>query len=262
VEWADNVRVKKARDKLIEHVVEVQKKIRTCEGCGLCCTAAYNSVAILPLEAHRIRAWIERLPFERRAELLRRIETTIRRFGLDGSGRDRNYTCAFLEKDFTCALPFEVKPIACLSFNPVHRERCEMEVVQFLRAHRLEEKDNEARGFSPKRLAIPVAVKLAVLERSTGKRRLTKREAKRTGAGSPQESGESLRSAAPASGTRGAVTFAGTSPRPIQPGLLDGATPATASADALTADPAGALKTTERRTKRQRKSNRLSKETR
>src|SRR5262245_4626762 len=123
------------RIELIEHVRSVQREVRTCEGCGLCCTETYNSVRILPVEARRIADHLASLPTTRRAALDARILESIRRFRLEPRVERQPYTCPFLEADFTCALPFDVKPVACLAFNPVTPDHCEMEVALFDRAH-------------------------------------------------------------------------------------------------------------------------------
>src|SRR5688572_13480755 len=84
------------RAALEAHVVEVQRTIRSCAGCGLCCTSAHNAVQILPLEAERVARWIEAQPAERSAELRARVERTIRRHRLEDDAEPRLYTCAFL----------------------------------------------------------------------------------------------------------------------------------------------------------------------
>src|SRR5687768_4635001 len=103
------------RAQLIEHVRTVQRDVRSCEGCGLCCTEAYNSVRILPTEAGRIATHLGTLPEARRKTLVVRMGAAIRKFRLEPRLDRQPYTCPFLEADFTCTLPFDVKPVACLA---------------------------------------------------------------------------------------------------------------------------------------------------
>jgi 23S rRNA pseudouridine2605 synthase len=146
------------RAQLVEHVRQVQRRVRTCEGCGLCCTAAYNSVRILPVEARRIARHVASLPGGRGEDLLGRLRLAVEKFGLKARGGRQPYTCPFLEADSTCALPFDVKPVACLSFNPVSEDRCEMDAGRFELAHAAAASENEAAGSSRLRVPIPVAV--------------------------------------------------------------------------------------------------------
>jgi 23S rRNA pseudouridine2605 synthase len=146
------------RARLLEHVRRVQGSIRTCEGCGLCCTEAFNSVRILPIEGRRIAAHLGALPAARAAELLGRARDAVRRFRLRPGPARQAYTCPFLEPDATCALPFDVKPVACLAFNPVTAERCEMQDERFDAAHAAQEAANRAAGLASRRHPIPVAV--------------------------------------------------------------------------------------------------------
>lgn len=148
----------KARDQLQAHVVDVQRTVRSCAGCGLCCTVEHNAVAILPIEAERIAAHLETLPMTRRQAFRRRVSRVIQKFRL----RTRVaafYTCPFLERDFTCALPMDVKPTACLSFNPLHAERCEQEAGWFHRVHDDLERENQRRGLTTVASPIPVAIR-------------------------------------------------------------------------------------------------------
>jgi 23S rRNA pseudouridine2605 synthase len=146
------------RAQLIEHVRTVQREVRTCDGCGLCCTEAYNSVRILPTEAARIAAHLGTLPGARREALVARIGAAIKRFRLEPRLERQPYTCPFLEPDFTCTLPFDVKPVACLAFNPVDEDHCEMDVDWFERARGAQARANGKSGESGRRFPIPVAV--------------------------------------------------------------------------------------------------------
>jgi 23S rRNA pseudouridine2605 synthase len=158
------------RAQLVEHVRDVQRAVRTCEGCGLCCTEAYNSVRILPIEASRIATHLRSLPDVRRAELAARISAAIARFRLEARIDRQPYTCPFLEPDFTCALPFDVKPVACLAFNPVDADRCEMDARRFEAAHGRAARGNKQAGLPALRVPIPVAVQAAMPGVGPGRR--------------------------------------------------------------------------------------------
>lgn len=75
-------------------------------------------------EARLIVAHLERAP-EDLGHWRNRLESAVERFGLGrpeaGDGRRslarRRYTCPFYEAP-GCALPFDVKPLGCLAFNP------------------------------------------------------------------------------------------------------------------------------------------------
>jgi len=158
-----------ARAALERHVVQVQRTIRTCTGCGLCCTATYNTMQILPWEGARIAAHLQNLPASRRDTLVGRLRAAVRRWRLRRSDRDRaagrllHYTCAFLEPDMSCALPLDIKPVACLSFNPLSADSCDQEPHWFRRAGQEVEARNRAAGLPMQREPIPVAA-LAALD--------------------------------------------------------------------------------------------------
>jgi Fe-S-cluster containining protein len=155
---------RRLRGALIRHVERVQQTVRSCAGCGLCCTAAHNAVSILPFEAQRIARHLRTLPARRAGDLLRRIGQAIRRFRLR-RGVATFFTCPFLERDATCALPLDVKPLACLSFNPVEpldADRCEQDEPRFRRVFPAVESANRAAGLPATSSPIPVAVKDAL----------------------------------------------------------------------------------------------------
>ncbi len=153
----------RARTELERHVIEVQQTIRTCADCGLCCTDAFNSVEILPIEAHRVAQHLESLPEARREALVARLEATVARYELDRRGSSkRRYTCSFLEPDASCCLPLGVKPVACLAFNPLTPDACDMEPDHYHAAHDPVELENRAHSLPPKKLPIPLAILAAL----------------------------------------------------------------------------------------------------
>jgi 23S rRNA pseudouridine2605 synthase len=152
------------RAELIEHVRGIQATVRSCAGCGLCCTSQYNSVRILPVEARRIAAAVRSRQPKRRADLIARTRAAIAEFRLAARPERQSYTCPYLDPDLTCALTFSEKPIACLSFNPVTTDHCEMDAKRFARAHAEVEKENRAVGRDKLRLPIPVAVVMILEE--------------------------------------------------------------------------------------------------
>ena len=147
------------RAALQRHVLSVQRRVRTCTGCGLCCTEPWNSQAILPWEAARIADHLAALPAARRAELLERERRAVARWRLARAGRRlAHYTCSFLQPDMSCALPLEVKPVACLSFNPLTPDACDQEPEWHARAGAEVEAANRAAGLPARRRPIPLAV--------------------------------------------------------------------------------------------------------
>ncbi len=142
----------------MRHVQDVQRRVRTCTGCGLCCTETWNSQAILPIEAARIADHLRRLPAARREELLERARRAVARWRLERGRRLAHYTCSFLEPDMSCALPLDVRPVACLSFNPLTPDVCDQEPRWFARAGAEIESANRAAGLPDVRRPIPLAV--------------------------------------------------------------------------------------------------------
>ncbi|MFH2000585.1 MAG: pseudouridine synthase [Planctomycetota bacterium] len=147
---------------LVRKVLEVQQKVRTCTDCGICCTAEFNCVCILPIEAIRIADYLRNLNPELRAGLEKRIAGVCERYRLGKSRKRKPYTCPFLEEDRTCALPFEKKPIACLCFNPLHPDRCEMNGKWFAVFYSSVERENKDLGLPCGHVPIPVAVTAAL----------------------------------------------------------------------------------------------------
>jgi Fe-S-cluster containining protein len=154
------------RRELERHVLDVQRTIRSCSGCGLCCTQSFNAVQILPPEGERIARHLASLPAERRAELEERVARTIRRHHLRDDAAPRRYTCAFLEADFRCALPLDVKPVACLAFNPITPDSCDQEPERYHAAHAEVEREDASRRRRGGLRAIPIAVRNALPRRS------------------------------------------------------------------------------------------------
>lgn len=155
------------RAQLLEHVLERQQQVRSCAGCGLCCTAAHNAIRILPIEADRIAAWMRTQTRQRYLALKARIQNAIRRFRLV-AGKPGRYTCPFLEKDLRCALPFEQKPVACLTFNPITQDHCDQEPKWFRRAHPPVSDQNRRAGLPDLASPIPVAVQDALARPAGG----------------------------------------------------------------------------------------------
>ncbi len=158
---------KASRQDLERHVIAVQRTVRTCGGCGQCCTEGYNAVRILPAEAVRIVRHLGGLPPARRDPLLRRAWESVERYGLRSDGPKVRCTCPFLEDDLRCALPLRVKPTACLSFNPLGPGRCGQEPGWYFAVHDREEIENRRAGLDARDAPIPVAV-LATLRDDPG----------------------------------------------------------------------------------------------
>ena len=149
--------VAKWKQALVRKVLRIQRSV-SCAGCGLCCTERFNTVRILPLEGRVIADHLQALPDADRGAWEGRLRAAVARHGLTARSGAVGYTCPFLEKDLTCALPFAVKPVACLSFNPVDRDRCDQnESDYFTVFDRIERRNDEEFG-DRRRAAIPLMV--------------------------------------------------------------------------------------------------------
>jgi Fe-S-cluster containining protein len=146
------------RAALQRHVLQVQRSVRTCAGCGLCCTEPWNTLQVLPWEAQRIVRHLSRLEPARREALLERARAAVARHGLQRARGLPHYTCSFLEPDLRCALPLSVKPAACLSFNPLTPDRCDQQPEWFARAGAEALEANRRAGLPGRRRPIPAAV--------------------------------------------------------------------------------------------------------
>jgi len=142
---------------LVRKVLRIQRSV-SCTGCGLCCTERFNTVRILPLEGRVIAEHVLAQPERERTTWEKRLRDAVARHGLTARSGAVGYTCPFLEKDLTCALPFAVKPVACLSFNPVDRERCDQNEHDYFSVFdRIERRNADELG-DDKRAAIPLMV--------------------------------------------------------------------------------------------------------
>lgn len=147
------------RSALERHVIQVQRTVRTCEGCGLCCTEAFNSVQILPIEARRIVDHLEGKDRARRDELLERVRVSAEALEKMKAHAKPRYRCPFLEQDMSCALTLTSKPIACLAFNPLTPDACDMEPERFFPAHDPLEAANRRANARLGKEPIPVAIR-------------------------------------------------------------------------------------------------------
>lgn len=154
----DSSPIPPGRAALQRHVLQVQRTIRTCAGCGLCCTEAFNTLQILPWEARRIVGHLQRLPAAQREALLERARAAVARHRLGRARGLPHYTCSFLEPDMRCALPLSIKPAACLSFNPLTPDHCDQEPEWFERAGAEALAANRRAGLPARRAPIPRAV--------------------------------------------------------------------------------------------------------
>lgn len=154
----DSSEIERRRGALEAHVVAVQQSVRSCAGCGLCCTESYNVVQVLPIEGERIARHLDTLPAAERARMVARLRRCVDRYRLGDGTKPRRYTCAFLESDFRCALPLTVKPVACLAFNPITADACDQEPARYRAAHEPLAAENLRRGHDSRLRSIPVAV--------------------------------------------------------------------------------------------------------
>jgi hypothetical protein len=96
------------------------------------------------------------------SELIAQLESTVKNYRLDiempALGKNinfrRTYTCSFYTPGATgCSLPFEVKPLGCLAFNPT--EEKSYELLNCLSDQKLLEQVSE---MNTNKLPIPMAV--------------------------------------------------------------------------------------------------------
>ena len=101
------------------------KSCLTCNTPGVCCTDAhFVNVRISRLEAVAIRYVVERLPWEKRAEIRERIEATIEKFKLsaDPEAAEQKFSCPLFEKGTGCLVHNLGKPLPCIQHACYERE--------------------------------------------------------------------------------------------------------------------------------------------
>lgn len=115
------------RSGVISTMDEFVREGKNCYSCeGYCCTFAYNSMQVTPIEA--LDAYDFLLKNNRiNDELIESLDKCIKEFRLDneivlGGGRElrRQYTCPFFNAGPKgCSIEPESKPYGCLAFNPL-----------------------------------------------------------------------------------------------------------------------------------------------
>lgn len=93
------------------------KNCLTCETKGACCLDAhFVNVHITRLEAAAIRGVLDNLPAEKQAEVYRRVEETIEKYGLtaDGDTFAQTFACPLFEKEAGCLVHLTGKPLPCI----------------------------------------------------------------------------------------------------------------------------------------------------
>lgn len=114
------------RKRAFDYQIELHQKGRTCHGCsGVCCTDKHNSMMVNKEEAALIFDFLKTRP--NLDETMVKVSQCIREYrldfvppGLKGQTLRKKYTCPFFSGgELGCQLPFEIKPLGCLMFNPV-----------------------------------------------------------------------------------------------------------------------------------------------
>lgn len=93
------------------------KSCLTCETKGACCLDAhFVNVHITRLEAASIRETLSDLPHEKRGEVYRRVEETIKKYDLRAEGDTfaQTYACPLFEKETGCLVHSQGKPLPCI----------------------------------------------------------------------------------------------------------------------------------------------------
>jgi len=91
---------------------------QTCPTRGACCLDAhFVNVHITKLEAVAISKTLEKLSAEKQAEIYRRAEETVEKYGLKCAGDTfaQTFACPLFEKGVGCFVHFEGKPAPCIS---------------------------------------------------------------------------------------------------------------------------------------------------
>ena len=120
---------KERRFLLNSEMTKMMESGHNCYSCvGHCCTFAYNSMQVTPLEALDCLLFLHE---ESRVDqaLVERLEETVKSYRLDyeiliGGSRSmrRQYTCPFFEAGPKgCTISKHSKPYGCLAFNPLER---------------------------------------------------------------------------------------------------------------------------------------------
>lgn len=127
-------------------------KCRDCD--GRCCTSRYNRMRVTPHEARVIADHLRALGPAALKSAILRLKASVRRYRLRAEPEAQAYTCPFFQQgDHSCGLPFDVKPVGCLAFNPDKEGNCGLDPLLFYPAH------DAAKRLAPgEAIPIPVAV--------------------------------------------------------------------------------------------------------
>jgi len=154
--------LKDSRQTILNQMQTLWQQNVSCQKCvGHCCTSKSNSMQITKAEAHDIYQHLKKEGLINQ-DLIDKLNETIELYRLEvempALGKKinfrRTYTCSFYTPGATgCSLPFAVKPLGCLAFNPI--EEKSYELLNCLSDQKLLEIVSEKN--SPK-LPIPLAV--------------------------------------------------------------------------------------------------------
>lgn len=117
------------RKPVLDNMYGLIKEGKDCFSCdGKCCTFAYNSMQVTPIEALDAYYYLQNKDLISE-ELINRLKACIKEYRLDheimmGRGRElrRHYTCPFFNTGPKgCSISPESKPYGCLAFNPLEK---------------------------------------------------------------------------------------------------------------------------------------------
>lgn len=100
---------------------DYEHRAKSCAACptqGACCLDAhFVNVHITGLEAVAIGRVLEKLPPQKKREVLARIDQAVSDYGLssDGDTFAQTYACPLFEKGIGCLVHAEAKPLPCIA---------------------------------------------------------------------------------------------------------------------------------------------------
>ena len=137
------------------------KSCSRCDTPGACCLDAhFVNVRISRLEATAIRRVLDGLDQVDRARIYERIDESVRRFRLEGSGDSLTYACPLYESGVGCLVHDTAKPLPCIQHACYERKE-DVPPDELLAAAEIEVAKLNQRVYGRQQtlLPLPVAIK-------------------------------------------------------------------------------------------------------
>ncbi|CAN5480312.1 hypothetical protein BH10ACI2_BH10ACI2_08230 [soil metagenome] len=164
---------KKALERLSDLRTDYAKQIRdryehkaasclTCQTPGACCLDAhFVNVHISRLEAAAIRHVMASLAEEKQAEVYRRIEETVERYGLERRAETftTTFACPLFEKGTGCLVHETAKPVPCTT-HACYESAADLppDEIQMAQEERIDQLNQKTYGKPQPWLPLPVAL--------------------------------------------------------------------------------------------------------